>query len=133
MSYLDQHNELRSRFSSAWGSTTPVDWPNVEFDVPTSGSWVRFRILDGASRQTTIGGSTNNHRHLGVLVISVFSELGKGDATSLSLVDTVAGIFRNWKGTNITCRQPAIRNIGPDGYGWYQTNVEISFIRDQLI
>jgi hypothetical protein len=65
-------------------------------------------------------------------MISVFTLLAQGDATALALADAAAGIFRNWGGTNIRCRQPRIVNIGPDGQGWYQINVEIPFIRDEL-
>lgn len=133
MGYLTQHNELRTRFNTMWGSTTPIAWANAEFTPPSPPSpWVRFVVSDGQSTQTTVGASTNNHRHYGVVYVQIFVPLDAGDSVALGYADTIAGIFRNWYGTNITCRQPRIKDVGPEGNGWYQVNVTVSFFRDEL-
>lgn len=132
MSLTQQHDELTQAFNLLWADRTPVDWANVQFDMPANGSWARFRILDGDSNQLTIGATTNSHRHVGVIVVSLFTELGKGDATIIALADIVADGFRNWIGSYSHCRQPSIKEIGPDGQGWYQINVSIPFSRDEL-
>ena len=95
-------------------------------------SWVRFNILNGESKQTTIGSNANNHFHPGIITIQIFSVPGKGCSRILTLADIVSGIFRNWNGTNITCRQATVKTIGLDEFGWYQVNVTIPFFRNEL-
>lgn len=133
MSYESEHNELRSRFNDQWGDTTPVAWPDVTFNPENlTVPWVRFSIQDGNSKQLTIGADNNPHRCFGQVSIQIFIPLGQGDATALQLADAAAGIFRNWRGTNIVCRQPLSGAGGPDGQGWYMLPVTIPFHRDEL-
>lgn len=131
MSHKAANNELKGMFNTQWGVKTPIAWPNVDFNQPAT-AWVRFNIIYGDSQQTDFGGSLHNERTSGVVIIQVFTPLNQGDAEALGLADDVANIFRNWCGTNIRCRTPAIKDIGNDGFGWYQVNVSIPFIYDEL-
>lgn len=132
MSFQVEHNELRTRFSQQIG-TTPVAWPNVAY-VPIVGTlWVRFNVVDGESTRTTIGATTNNVRSLGLVIVQIFAPLDKGNAAALAKADAVAAIFRDWCGSTVRCRTPSIKEVGPDGNGWYQVNVSVPFQRDELL
>lgn len=134
MSTLIENNELRTRFNTAWASRTPVAWPNVAFTPPSPQSiWCRFSLVEGDTIQTTFGASTNNFRTPGTLFVQLFDKPGIGDAAILQKADEAAAIFRNWCGTNVRCRAPHMKNIGATSDGWYQVNVNIPFIKDELL
>lgn len=136
MGYATAHNELRNRFNSQWGVTTPIAWPNVKFDVPAPSTyWCRFAISDftgNEGTQNSIGGITNNNRYTGSVIVQLFGPLDKGNGQLLAYADQVLSIFGNWGGTNIQCRRGYVKDIGPDGQGFYQINVTVPFRRDEL-
>lgn len=133
MSYVAEHNEIRTRFNTVWNNTLPVAWPNVEY-TPTVGTpWTRITIFDNPSAQVDIGSPLKTYRNTGLIIVQIFCELNKGNGTALGYADTVAGIFRNWCGSTVRCRAPHVEDIGNDGHGWYQVNVSIPFVRDELI
>lgn len=140
MSYEAEGNEIRKRFKdqlTALGinTATRVAWPNVSFTPPNDPKsvWMRLTILGGEGTQLTIGASTNAHRFPGIIVVQVFAPTNKGDKDALAMADTVAGIFRNWSGTTVSCGTATVKAIGPDGQDWYQVNVTIPFHRDELL
>lgn len=132
MSYANAYNELRGRFNTLWGSTTPIAWPNAAFTTPLV-PWVRFTVRSGEANQLTFGASTNNFRHSGVIIIQVFTLLDTGEALALQHADQIASIFRNWCGQSVRCRTPSVKDIGNDGEGWYQVNVVVPFQWDELL
>jgi hypothetical protein len=132
MSYAAQNLELQARFKAGWGSTTPVAWPNVSF-TPSTAAWVRFTILNGEEARLTFGATLNNFRNTGVVVVSIFSPLNIGTADVMAKADAAAAIFRDWCGATVRCRAATIRDVGPEGQGWYQVNVTIPFQRDALL
>lgn len=131
--FKDQHDQLRARFNSQF-SSLPIAWPNVSFTPPEPKSaWVRFNVIDGEQKQTSIGNTTNNHRNVGLVVIQIFTPDNEGDSLALTTADTIAAIFRNWCGTTVHCRASSVKVIGPDGLGWFQVNVTTPFQRDELL
>jgi hypothetical protein len=132
VSYESEHSQLRVRFNDQF-SSAPIAWPNVEFTPPVRSPWVRFNVLDADSFQTTIGATTNNHRFVGIVVINIFVPLDVGNASALAMADVVAAIFRNWCGSTVRCRAASVKDLGPDGNGWYQVNVVVPFQRDELL
>lgn len=133
MSYQTQQEELRTRFYDAWAARIPVDYPNLEFTPPTPPApWCRFRVIGGDSEQTTIGAATNNFRNAGIIAVQVFVPINTGDDLAYQHADAAGDIFENWCGTNITCRAKQVKEVGPDGLGYFQVNVFIPFRRDEL-
>jgi hypothetical protein len=136
MTYEAAHNAIRGRFSTQWGSTTVVAWPNVAFTPPTDAAWVRFLIQDIDAAQVSYGDPLNNndrYRHIGRVVIQVFTLKGQGDKEARELADTAAGIFRKWSdaGSGVLFRlAPFVRDIPIDEPKWFQINVECPFLRD---
>lgn len=138
MSYRVAHNALRDRFAVQWANALPVAWPNVSFTVPSpASSWCRFNISDTiddiAGSQISIGGRTNINRYTGTIIVQLFGPLDKGNGALLGHADTILGIFGNWGGVNIQCRRGFIKDIGPDGNGFYQINVVVPFVRNEII
>jgi hypothetical protein len=131
MSYAAQNLEIQARFKAAWGTTTPVSYPNVSF-TPPSTAWVRLTILSGEESRLTFGAETNNYRNVGVIVIQVFTPANQGNAAALALADQAAAVFRGWCGATVRCRSATMREIGPDAAGKYQVNISIPFQRDEL-
>jgi hypothetical protein len=130
MSFVSQQNEIRTRFNAQIGST-PVAWPNVTYTPTIGTSWVRFQVLDGETEQVDFGASTKSFRSMGIISVQVFAPDNTGETAALTIADTVAGIFRNWCGATVRCRAASIKDIGPDGNGWYQVNVSAPFQRDE--
>lgn len=134
---LDERATIGTLFSTAWGNTTPIAWPNRDFDPP-AGSWVRLTIIGSDAFPLEVG--PNRHeRRTGVVIVQVFTTPGKGDAAALQLADQVAGIFRAaprldaGDSGDIRFRSPKIRAVGLDGAGaFYQVNVEVPFLHDAV-
>jgi hypothetical protein len=133
MSYVNEHNQIRARFNTIWDDTLPVAWPNKAFTPIIDSPWVRLTIIDNPQYQVEIGNAAKTFRNTGLIVVQVFTTLDEGDSVALGHADTIAAIFRNWCGTSVKCRAASIFNIGNDGNGWYQVNVSIPFVRDELI
>lgn len=134
---VDERTAIGTLFSTAWGNTTPVAWPNRPFSPP-AGSWVRLTIVGSDSFPVELG-PRSQERRTGSVIVQVFTVLGKGDATALGLADQVAAIFRNQRVAagdegDVLFRKPRTRSIGVDGAGaFYQVNVEIPFQHDAVL
>lgn len=134
MTYEAEHNAIRTRFSTQWGSTTPVQYAGQNFTPDEGEAWVRLVVLDATAYQASFGDTTNYYRHPGVVIVSIFIPTSKGDKEALQLADQVASIFRNWSDSTTRMRfqaPPSIKTIG-EAKPWYQINVICPFIRDTL-
>ncbi len=137
MPYADELTEIETRLKAGIPITTiPANYIQLpstkKFTQPApQKSWLRLTVLNGASMQTTIGSPTNNHRMPGRIIVSVFTPLEGGVLPALQLADTVAGVFRNWSGTNVRCREASVIQVGRSS-GWEQVNVSVPFKRDEL-
>ena len=133
MSFSDEHVQIIQRYADQIGDI-PVAYPNVDFTQPEPKTvWTRINIIDGEMNQTSIGDDLNNHRVIGLVMIQIFGEENKGTGEVLAMADAVTNIFRNWCGTTVRCRAASVKDIGPDGYGWYGVNVTIPFTRNELL
>lgn len=132
MSYESARDAILARFDAQWASATPIEWPNRNFTKPSGKDpWVRIIIQDGEAFQASFGNSgANVHRHPGVIQLQVFTKMGIGNARALELADDAAAIFRGASFSGVRCRAASVREIGPDGHGWYQVNVTVPFWRD---
>lgn len=133
MSYSSEETDIQTRFSTAWGATTPVSYPNVDFTPPVDAAWVQFSLLGGAAQQVDLG-TTATFRNIGVIVVQIFVPTGSGVAVAMGHADSAAAIFRRASFSGVTCRAPAIRRVGVDDSDtWYQVNVEIPFYRNEVL
>lgn len=122
----DTYTELRTRYKN--NISVPTEYPNETFTKPNPATiWARFNTLDGEERIMDIGSPVKYYRTSSQLIIQLFAPLNQGAITVLQTADNIASIFRNWKGTILTCREATVRKIGNDGNGWYQVNVIVSY------
>lgn len=142
MSFATHAASARGRFNTAWGSTTPVAWPNVAY-TPTPGTaWVRFTILPATARQTGLAQGSSatgsrRYREGGLIVVQVFTPENQGDGANNTLCETVAAAFRGVTADGIRYsgpqgEAPRVVTVGNDGAGWYQQNVEVFWSGDDL-
>jgi hypothetical protein len=131
------YTELRTRYITGW---TPVltEYQNETFTKPGSTTnvpiqtWARFFIFGGEERQLDIGSELKSFRTPGEIVVQLFAPLNTGTIVIRDYADIIAGLFRNWCGATVTCREATIQDIGADGFGWYQVNIRIPFKTDVL-
>jgi hypothetical protein len=127
------HTAIRERFEAQW-SDTPVQMPNVEFDIPET-AWVRLNIDDASTNWASFGvPDGNTERHFGQVTVQLFTPSGEGEGLGLEYADLIKGIFRNWSDVSSGLRflvPPFARQVGVDGK-WYQINVVAPFQFDDF-
>lgn len=120
--------KLRERFAAGWGLATPIAWPNTRFDVPES-AWVRYTDLPTISANAAIGEAGNCLvRHIGQIIVQVFTPMDQGPGTGILLAEAATGIFENTTVDNIHIFACSIEVFGDDGHGWHQINATIPYL-----
>jgi len=124
-------------FETAWGSTTPVAWPNQKYTPVQGVHWVRFSIAQGDARKVELGATKVTHRFTGIVFISVFAPLDSGDEQARIYCDQAAAIFRNTSipvgvDGRVLMRVPDIRDAGSDSL-FQQFNVATPYQYDTLL
>lgn len=129
MTYSAEAAAIEGRFAAQWGTTTLIEYDNVQF-VPTPGvAYVKLEIHNGQAVQAALGDSYTQ-RSPGIISINVFTGRGEGSREGRTLADSAAAVFRRWTASGITCRMPMITRIG-DVAEWFVYNVSIEFYRDE--
>lgn len=137
MSYALEQGYIRARFATAWGATTPVAWPNEDFEETPAGEWVRLTVLTGEGVVASVGTPEKLYRFPGLISIQVFVPLGDGDGRAMELADIVAGIFQSTRfggaaNHGILCGAASVKVVGR-GETHYQVNVNTPYRRDSII
>lgn len=120
---------LRSRFASAWGNTTPVQYPNMSFDPSRQapqGEFVRFSVKFGKS---TIGENIKGGAgwRNGIIICDVIIAASKSDARALALASLIEPIFQmEVIDGKIIIDQPDT-NCLSDADGYYIASVSFPF------
>lgn len=134
--YQGEFEALAGVFETGWANQTPIAWENLDFSPPDPmSSWVRFSVLSGEAFYASIGAPGNNViRHPGLIVVQVFVPLNAGALLTLDLADDAAGIFRDYRSGGVRCSPPWVTTIRPSARdGWHQVNVNIPFVRDEVL
>lgn len=119
---------IRAFFASGWGSLTPVLYDDEEKAIPESGTWVRLNIRHTLGDQTTMGAPGNNrHEQQGGITVQIFQPEGQASKDARAKLAAATAIFRGKTTQNIHFYQTTPREIGSDGRGYYQVNVDIRF------
>jgi len=125
-------------FNTGWGSTTPVSRPNEAFSPP-AGYWARMTIRAGEAFPMELGGSPfTQRRHPGVILVSVFGPIGKGNGQALTYAQQAAEVFTaakvsNFTGGAVRYLTPTVRDVGPDPEGaYYHVQASIPYWRDAV-
>lgn len=125
------------KFDTDW-TVTPVEWENVpESDAliaakEVKNPWVRFTIRDGDGNRQTVGSINRFNRYAGVLIIQVFVAQKTGTATARTYAGLIAEIWDGYSGEPCLEFGPAAITVVGETEGWFQFNVTISFLNDDL-
>jgi hypothetical protein len=122
-------------FKTVWDGTGWVAlYPNVAGDIPTgTDPWARVNIQHTDEEQASLSGGLGTSRYMreGGLAVQVFTRTGEGLSTGHSLAKIVQDAFEGQTSSGIWFRNVRVNEIGPDG-DWYQINVLIDFIYDEI-
>lgn len=126
LTYEKIGNLIRSRVKTQIedGQSVEVLYDNMDeaaFTKPTDAAWVRAALLPGEATQRTFGGSTNRFRKVGVLHITVYNPIEKGDKVNRELADAVVDAFRNVSASGVVFKTPSLGVAMRDGMWWRQT------------
>lgn len=134
MNFDEAEKEVRAWFAAAWGSTTPIAWPDIEFPVPEAQTWVRFTLQETDGEQITMGSpGANRFRQFGLIIIQVFQPQGQGSGDAREKAATIATLLKGANTSNgVYFSDVYARQVGNDGNGFYQVNVVASFYYDEI-
>jgi hypothetical protein len=124
MSYLQEQLDVESFFQIAWTATPAVYENGLSLE---ENEWVRLTVLNGNSKQVTMGDDPA-FRHYGLVVVQIFVRPNIGTGRARELADLVDAMFRNALIANLRFQVPQIRR-GPSSPEWYQLNVSTDFHR----
>lgn len=134
MNFNDAEFEIRAYFDTNWANTTQIAWPDTKFSVPNNETYVRFNCQETSGSQVSIGSpGANRFRHFGIVTIQIFQPQGQSSKDAREKATTILGIFMGKETVNgIHFYDVSARQIGDDGSGYYQINVNISFRYDEI-
>ena len=69
---------IESTFATAWGSTTPIRYDNVDFTPTQDVSYVSLEVWDGKSVQASVGAVVELRRTVGTVFVHIYTPLGIG-------------------------------------------------------
>ena len=131
MTFKNEQRDIEQRFSTNWGSTTPVKYDNVNFTPTPETSWAEIQVHTGDQIPVSLGGvSATLYRGVGIISINIHTALNIGSQTGKNLADTAAAIFRGQTFSGITCRGADVTRLGETN-GWFVYNVSIPYFRDE--
>lgn len=141
MNFDQAESDIRKFFDAAWTAAFPnpatpptIAWPDIEFTIPESQTWVRFNCQENDGRQVSMGDPGNNRfRHFGLVTIQVFQPRGEGSIDARDKATAALGAFMGAQTTGgVTFIDVSARQIGDDGHGFYQINVLAPFWYDEV-
>lgn len=133
-------NEARERiyqeFSDNWGATSVYVFANEKppDNFPPADVWARVSVQHRASAQESLGDAgARKFERLGSVIVQCFAPLDTGTGSASAgadfLAQTALGIFEgaSLDPENVRFVAATVREIGDDGTGYWQTNVEADF------
>lgn len=129
MSGLEQTQELlESDFKTRWGTTTPVQYVNAEkrFAEPKDVPWVRFAILFGDTRNTSICNDGISYRQSGTVQVYISVPTNQGSKEALKLADKFRTMYAN-KQIGIVSFRTGYIAPPENRANWFRVRVSIPF------
>ena len=139
MSFVDERKAIESELNDNW-TTTPIQWENVPFDIPSSSGvlqpYIAMSLLPGEGEQIELG-TVPLYRWVGVIVIQIFvpEHHTSGPGLASQYAETLKAIFlrkqlSQGSSGRILTRVPYMSVQGVVE-GWYQVNLNTNYVRDQ--
>ncbi len=140
MSYSIERKIIESRLQTLLAvdrPDLPIDFENIEFEQPDQEPWIRAVIVSGDSFPASLGSPAidTRYRHIGRLVVQIFTMAGTGNDEAKSIADDIAAIFRGetviQESQQIVFFAPEILQ-GESEAGWFRLTVSVPFQRDEF-
>lgn len=109
---------LETRLVAAF-PTTPIAWPNVEFQAPTGACYLRPWVLWGTGTLFTMG-PTRSNRVIGLYQVNIYSPLALGAGVATTLGDQVRDVYNRVDLGLVRCDAPSgpvALEVEPPWYG----------------
>jgi hypothetical protein len=130
MSYVAEAAWIRDRLATGWAGRTPVHWDNVAYEPQVGTPYIRPTVRPTTAYQAEIG-PTATYRHLGMLIVEVFTPMGSGEAGAQELADEVVALFRGARTQGLSFQAPYV--IAADTVdAWYKLDVLCPFTRNTI-
>lgn len=135
---------IESTFATAWASTTPIKYDNVDFTPVEGVSFVSLEVWDGVSTKASVGAGVQVRRTIGTTFVHVYTPLNGGSKPARDLADSIKTVFRDLQVGGITFEEGDVLRIGEKYYAssgtsvngtgqWYEMIVAIPFRYDEFI
>lgn len=107
---LDDITAIRTRFLSAWGSTTPIVIANDPSPVQPDVAYIVFHVMPNVEERLATGAAADFEVQ-GIIWADIYSPSGEGDGAAWNLAEKFATAFRDWRSTDgrINCGNPSYR------------------------
>lgn len=119
MTYQTERSAIETYFGTQWDGATPVGYDGHLF-TPEADS-VALTIQSGAVLQGSMGRSSNRLDHIGLLIVAIYTEGGKGSAAWRGYAETIMGFLRDVTldedGAAITATADAFLRFSPPEIG----------------
>lgn len=123
---------IEVHFNTEWtavGGSVPIEWEEVPFNQPASGTWIRVSIRDGQGFQASIG-SKRLEKQPGVVMIGVFVPKNDGTGKIRGIADKAGQALRYRQLTDgsvtVSFEAPFVTR-GPEQETHLQLNVNVPF------
>lgn len=130
MTFEQASDDIQSMMMEAWLTTTfQVFWESVRGDRDTGDDpWACAFVRHASGEQATLGGRGNrSFNRNGVLIVQIFTPVGKGLHESYRLAKVVTDAFEgNHSPLGVWFRRVRINEQGKDGQ-FQQLNVTVEF------
>lgn len=124
MNYESACRIIKEHFESKWVDIVPMIYPNEVEDIGEVPYFGRMTIRPSSGQQVAVGGK--QHRRTGTVIVQLFAEQGTGQDAMGALEEKAVQVFMN-HGLDIYFFDIGADRIGPDGKGYFQSNVNASF------
>ena len=124
MAFTTYSNAIRSYFNTRWsslGDGTYVVYENLQYE-PTIGTPYILLAIRPVESEWVCPGSSDS---IGAVSIAVMSPSDAGPEACEALAATAASCLARKTDSGVQFMEATIEPIGPDGAGFYQTNVRV--------
>lgn len=132
MNYETARDAIYKVFADVWGDL-PIIWNDISSRVPDeSGPWARVMLKHTFGRQgsLTCDVGTKKYNRAGIVLIQIFTPLGRGQTQGYGLASKVANAYEDAK-LDVWFRNTRIDEQGTSGNS-DQINVLTDFLYDEV-
>jgi hypothetical protein len=128
----DVRSAIEARIATEFAKSPAytVSYQNVPYSPPNNSPWLQVQIRFGDNAYATLQGpSTGFNRHNGTLVVNVFTPIGTGAGSNLTIAERVKDLFDRAKFSSIifdpVSGPAAVIAAAPEAF--YQTQLTATF------